>query len=177
MSNVHFDKISEDWVGTEGTDGRADTSARVSTRKFYISRDKQNLYSWKCHYSATAGDYVFYIKNTSSTEDLYIEQIYVYADAVCDFDIKFVTGTAVSASPVTGVNWSKNNAKTINATALNSGVTGLTGAGDIIDVDVVANTREMYDFDGSLILGNGDAIAVQVDATATIHLNVIGAFE
>lgn len=176
MSNVHFDKTLEDWVGTEGTDGRADTSSRTATRKFYISRDKSNLYSWKCHYSATANDYVFYIKNTSSTEKLYIEQIFAFADAKCDFDIKFVTGTAVG-STITGVNWNANNAKAIPATALNSGVTGLTDAGDIIDVDVPANTRQFYDFDGSLILGEDDAIAVQVDATADIHLNIIGAFE
>lgn len=177
MSDVHYDRASREYVATEGTDGRADTSSRVASRRFYISRDKASLYSWKCRYTASGNDYIFYLKNTSTTEKLYIEQIFASSDAKCDFDVKFVTGTAVSVTPVTGTNWNGNNARAIPATALNSGVTGLTDAGDIIDIDVDANQREMYDFDGSLILGEGDAIAVQVDAAATVHLNVIGAFE
>ncbi|MBL4753772.1 MAG: hypothetical protein JKY52_09305 [Flavobacteriales bacterium] len=159
-----------------GSDNRRNVSARSASRKFYISRDKSNLYSWKSRMTSANGTNIFYLRNDNSDEDLYIEEIFCFSDAKCDFDVKWVTGTPTGTT-VTGINWNKNNGKTISVTALNSGVTGLTGDGDIIDIEVPAGTRQSYDFDGSLILGDGDAITITTDAIANVSINIIGGFE
>jgi hypothetical protein len=59
----------------------------------------------------------------------------------------------------------------------NSGVTGLTGAGSILDFDVVADVTSLEEFGGAVILGENDAIAIKVDTTAIVHITLVGAFE
>ena len=146
----------------------------MSTGKSRLS--DEDTYSWTSRYNATANDYAFYLKNTNSNKDLNIREIFVFSSVKCDFSVKFVTGTA-TGSTITGVNWNKKASETADVIAKNSGVTGLSADGDIIDIDVDADNREFYNFDGSLILGENDAIGIKVDATATVSIITVGDFE
>ncbi|MBL4651267.1 MAG: hypothetical protein JKY53_00170 [Flavobacteriales bacterium] len=146
----------------------------MSTGKSRLS--DEDTYSWTSRYNATANDYAFYLKNTNSNKDLNIREIFVFSSVKCDFSVKFVTGTA-TGSTITGVNWNKKTSETADVIAKNSGVTGLSADGDIIDIDVDADNREFYNFDGSLILGENDAIGIKVDATATVSIITVGDFE
>jgi len=181
MSDTLWDKSANGGDGgftvVEGSEGRENVSSRSASREFYLSRDKCDVASWSCrHVTLGKLEHVMYIQNTSTTQDLYIENVSVKSDTKCDFDVQYVTGTGVGVTVPT-VNWCKNDSKVMSINVLDSGVTGLTPDGHIWDIDVESGGRDSYDFKGALILGEGDAIAITVSEIATVYINVVGAFE
>ena len=49
---------------------RLNVSAKSNPRAYYLSRDEENCFSIGTEYTASDGDIVFYIKNTSSSKEM-----------------------------------------------------------------------------------------------------------
>lgn len=119
------------------------------------------------------------VRNDSTTEYLVIEKLYVYSDVATAVDVHLVTATYTSAgTAVTGVCLNKAKATVASATA-HANETGNT-QGDII---ITLHTPELttsaesveYEFNGGVILGQNQAIGVDLVAdSAAFECTIIG---
>lgn len=175
----------EDGVGTgqkcgiSPTGNRLNTSARTDERIYYVSRDNGDAYTLTSIDTAAAGEYNLYFKNTSTSQKFYVKEITVGSAVLAIFKVSKVTGNAAGTT-ITPVNMNFISGNTASATALgNAAVTGLSESAIIEMVSVEADSTEHIDFHDALILGQGDAIAIEYDTGAggTIHLNMVGFFD
>jgi hypothetical protein len=129
-----------------------------------------------------AGEYPFYLKNTDDDKVLVIDKVFLSAeDGDVQWILHHVTGTAAGASEVTPVNLNLASGHGANATCRGGagGVTGLTSEsvlgrfmGGATGMAVVK-----VEYDGALVLGDGDAVALEyqagtggdADITVTFH--------
>ena len=165
---------------------RGNVSAKIAPRIFYSARDDGLAYSAIYDdITATAGDYVAYIKNTSSTRNMYIGDISLGGVEAVKWKMFFCTGTAAAGEAVTAT--PMNNSKAIPAEAAcmagDTAITGLTVTSQFSNHRSSALATQEEHFDGSLILGPGDAVVIEYDAgTAGVcevdihfHYETIGA--
>lgn len=156
---------------TEGTDGRLDVSSRSDSRAYYNSRDDAQCYTMVWDFqSAASGEFGAYLKNTHTTKQLVIRSIGINAAADSRVKAHFVTGTATGTA-VTPVNLNRTSNNDALATAVEgaaaaTGITGLTSDGVIDFAYVAAGTHEEMRIGDTVRLGQGDAIALEVDETA-----------
>ena len=167
------------------TVNRLNVSAKANPRSFYISRDDGlafNLVSVAA--SIAAGEYLIYFKNISPTRNAYIEQIHFGAANDVLWKAWAVTGTAAGGNPIASVNLNLSSGRVAEETSRGEGsITGLATNG-IIDVDrTLSGTHGVMDTKDVLILGPGDAIALEYDTGTTgaaeasleYHYETIGA--
>lgn len=118
--------------------------------------------------SAAAGDYVAYIKNISTTRNLFIEIIRLSAANAATWKVVTATGTATGGNTVTPVSMNRGLNITAEVTALADDVGGFTAGSALIAMNrTPATTSSIIPFNDRLILGTGDAIALEYDAGTT----------
>jgi len=129
-----------------------------------------------------AAEYSLYIKNTNSSMDFVVSRIWSYGtDADVEWILTTVTGTAATAPAITPVNLNRASAKAADMT-VRGGATGVTGLSPVTTIaqwfNGVANTNEYLEFDDSLVLTNGTAIAFEYQAGTggAAILHVLGYF-
>jgi hypothetical protein len=167
-------------TGVSPTGNRLNVSSRSDERIYYISRDNGDSYTTTSIDTAVAGEYNFYFKNTSTTQNFYVKSITVGSAVLAIFKISKVTGTPAGASAITITNLNFTSGNVASATVTgNAAVTGLTESSVLEMVSVAADTSVTVDFHDSLILGQGDAIAIEYDTGAggTVHETLIGYFD
>ena len=145
---------------------RLNVSAKNANRMFYSSRDFGNAYNAVYDdITAVSGDYTAYLKNTSSTYNLFVSEIEFHSINDTKWKIWEVTGTAASGEVVTPaeLNLSRNIPAPVIAMAGDTNITGLTNVQQIGSHRNTAASDSGMNFAGSLILGPGDAIAIEVD--------------
>lgn len=160
----------EDGKGSNGdmsvsSTQRGNVSSRIAPRPMYSARDDGLSYSAIYHFTAAAGEYVAYLKNTSSTRNLFVGDITVGGVQTILWKMWFVTGIAAAGETVTPTPTNKSKSIPAEATAMagDTAITGLTTDGQFSARRTPANDEKEELFDGSLILGPGDAIAVEYD--------------
>ena len=146
---------------------RGNVSAKTAPRNFYSARDDGLAYSAIYEgITAVAGDYVAYLKNTSTTRNMFIGDLTAGGVGDVKWKLWFVIGTAAAGESVTAT--PMNNSKNIPAEATvmagNTSITGLTTDGQVSNFRSAALSSWEEAFDGSLVLGPGDAIALETDA-------------
>ena len=153
---------------------RLNISAKSNPRAYYNSRDEENCYSIGTEYSATDGDYVFYIQNTSSTKAMVLTDLTLSSAEVAKFTVDLVTGNA-SGTDVTPINIKLGSANTAEAvTKGNAAVTGLTATGSLHITHVGADDHVELHFMESLIVPKGQAVAVKYNgAGAQVAVSVM----
>lgn len=165
-------------ITTKGNRLKTDSSS--GARAYFISRDNGDTYSITARATAAAGEYHLYFMNTSTTKKFYVKSIRVGSAVLATFKITKVTGTAggAGAIPITNLNMTSGNTAEADATG-NAAVTGLTPGDVIEDVSVTAADSKVVNFDDALIIGKGDAIALEYDTGAggAIHATMQGFFE
>lgn len=163
-----------------GSDGRLNVSSRSDERIYYNSRDKQQTYLWHSLDSgAAAGEYIIYIKNTSTDKDLIIKEIILSPGVDMSFIITTVTGTPSSAS-ITGFNLNRNSGNDAAAVAHgNAAVDNLTPVQTLRTEQVLALTTADIELHDAFRLGQNDAIAIEEDVNGggTLAVSIIGYFE
>ena len=167
-------------AGVSITGNRLDVSSRADERIYYISRDNGDAYTCtSIDGGAVAGEYNFYFKNTSTTQKFYVKDIVVGSSVLAIFKVSKVTGTGSgSAVTITNLNFTSGNVAV--ATVLGNGpVTGLSESAVVDMVSVEADATETMDFHDALVLGQGDAIAVEYDTGAggSVHITMLGYFD
>lgn len=166
MSRLSYLNSKGQFEETHGSDTRLNVSSRSSQRLHYVSRDDGQAYTIISHdATAAAGTYIIYLQNTSSTGlALFVDDIHVEAVETSLFKIWFVTGTASGGSALTAVNLNKtsSNAAAVAARG-DDAITNLTTDGQIGAIRVDANGEGEKHFEDGLILGQNDAIAIEID--------------
>lgn len=149
---------------------RGNVSAKTGRRKFYVSRDDGRVFNAVYDpINAAAGDYTAYLKNTSTSRNLYISVIEFHSAEATAWRIWSVTGTAASGETVTpsNLNLSSNLPSESIAMAGNTPITGLTTVAQIGTHRSPALGDSEMDFEGALILGPSDAIAIELESGTT----------
>ena len=149
---------------------RLNASSKNARRIYYVSRDDGRAFNAVYDsITAAAGDYTAYLKNTSDTRNLYVSNIEFHSAENVKWKIWQVTGTAASGETVTPSNMNLTSGLAAEATAMagDTAITGLTTVKQIGSHRSQANGDSSMDFDGALILGPGDAIAIEYDAGTT----------
>ena len=161
----------EDGKGKNGdmsvsTTQRGNVSAKTAPRIMYAARD--DGFSYAAVYegiTAAAGEYVAYLKNTSSTKNLFVSDMAASGVEAIKWKLWFVTGTAASGETVTPTPFNKSKSIPAEATAMagNTAITGLTTDGQIGFARSGALSGVEVAYHNALILGPGDALAVEYD--------------
>lgn len=150
---------------------RLNVSSKTQPRIFYASRDSGLAYNMVTESASTAaGVYTLYIKNSSTTANMFVSVLEFHSANDTKWKIWQVSGTA--AGGTSNVPAELNLSKSIPADVVamdNSGgaITGLTNVQQIGSHRNQANGDSGMDFQGALILGPNDAIAVEMDTGTT----------
>ena len=160
----------EDGKGKNGdmsvsTTQRGNVSAKTAPRPMYSARDDGLSFSAVYHFTAAAGEHVAYLKNTSSTRNLFIGDISFGGVESVLWKGFFCTGTAAAGETITPTPTNKSKSIPAEAAAMagNTAITGLAEAGEFTTRRSPANRTEEEHFDGTVILGPGDAIVIEYD--------------
>jgi hypothetical protein len=150
---------------------RLNVSSKNADRIFYASRDFGSAYNLVVEGGSTAaGAYSCYMKNTSSTQNLFISNIEFHSVENTKWKIWEVTGAA--AGGTTNIPAEMNIGKNIPApvSAMDNSGGAITGLTQVTQLGSHRNTAlgdSEMDFGGMLILGAGDAIALEMDTGTT----------
>ena len=159
---------------------RLNVSAKTNPRTFYVSRnDGLSFIADSVDTSADAGDYVLYLKNTSSTKLLYIKEVVMHSVNAAFWKIWQVSGTA-SGTTVTATNLNLSSSLVSETTIVGDGaVSGLTTVNLLGAQRNGAVGCSGIEYEDALILGPNDAIAVEYDTgtTGAAEAHVIFHFE
>jgi len=147
---------------------RLNTSSKQARRIFYVARnDARAFTATSVDADSAAGDIVFYLKNTSTTRNMFVKDIHVGGVNTSLWKFWVVTGTG-SGAAITPTNTNLGSGITAEATCLgNAAVTGLTTGALFGIVRSPANGEIDEDFDGALILAPNTAIAVEFDTSGS----------
>tara|TARA_R110000803_G_scaffold41208_1_gene88694 strand:+ start:952 stop:1509 length:558 start_codon:yes stop_codon:yes gene_type:complete len=165
----------EDGKGKNGdasvsTAQRLNVSAKTRDRLFYISRDDEQAYNAVMpSFSAAAGNYVYYVKNTSSTKNLYIHTVEYHSVEAVHWKVHQVTGTAAGGTVITPSNLNLGSGRSAEATCMGGGatITGLTITKQIGTHRTTALSEAGMDWGEGLILAPNSAIMVEYDTGTT----------
>jgi hypothetical protein len=167
-------------AGISTTGNRLLVDSRSDTRIYFISRDNGDAYTMVSIDTPSAGgEYNFYFKNTSTTQKFYVSDIEVGAADLAIFKLSVVTGTA-SGTTITPTNLNLTSGNVATATVLGNGaISGLTESSVLAVISVPADSTEAFKTSDSLVLGQGDAIAVEFDtgSASAIHISMQGFFD
>ncbi len=163
-------------------DGRLNVSSRSDSRAYYNSRDLGKTYTWTSSFSAATGQQIIYIKNISSTDNLYVTHIDVGGVNSGLFELFKVTsagaagGTAVSGE---NMNLSKGHGNSPDSEAYgDASVTGtLTGERLLLKRIPVNSSATIHTFN-VVVVGQNDAIAITyTGATGIVDVSILGFFD
>lgn len=144
---------------------RLNISSKTARRVFYISRDDKRAFSvTSIDGGAASGDFILYLKNTSTTRFMYIDDVHVSAVNAAVWKLWSVTGTAASSSALTPSNLNLSSGITAEATARGDGaVADLTTDRLITAKRNIATGGEDMDIKSALVVGPNDAVAIEYD--------------
>ncbi len=149
---------------------RLDVSSRSASRQYYESRDEGNVYSiTMTDAGAQTTEDLIYLKNTSTTKDIVIDDIFIGSLAVSEWVLKFVTNTATVAGTVivpTNLNQASSKTSSSETRGGATGVTNLIDGGTIAILRVGVGITSDFKFGEALRLGQDDAIAIELTTTA-----------
>ena len=149
---------------------RLNVSAKTGPRYFYASRDFglgfNAVYDSQ---TVAAGEYSAYLKNDSTTRNMFINHIEFHAAENVKWKVWEVSGTAASGETVTPANLNLASGIPAEATAMagDTAITGLTQVKQIGSHRSEALSDSGMDYEGALILGPGKAIAIEYDTGTT----------
>ena len=156
------------------SDGHLVVESESSPRDFFVSKDKGQVYTVISEdATAVANEETIYLQNTSSTKNLFIDDIIISPDTASSWRLKFVTGTAAGGSALTPVNLNKTSSNAADVTSRGDGaITGLTDDGDLAMIRVGADDTGGIKLEVALILGQNDAIAVECETNCAVEITI-----
>ena len=154
---------------------RMETKSVAFSESAQVSREDGLTFLWTSSYSASTGDEVIYIKNTSATKNLIIDKATVNSVLTGLFELNEVSGTAAGTVD-TGANANRTSSNAAEASSFgNAAVTGLTPGVRIDMARVPAAGRATMELNDVLILGLGDAVAITyTGSTGIIDIIITG---
>ena len=156
------------YISSVSESNRLNVSSKANPRAFYISRDDGLAFNISSADTDTdAGDIICYIKNISTTRNIYIRQIHYGGANAALWKTWKVSGTAGGTS-ITPSNLNLTSGKSAEAVAFGSNpVTGLSLDELISSHRTVAGAHGIEPWEDVLILGPNDAMAVEYNTGTT----------
>lgn len=144
----------------------------------FESKENGKAFSWVSTYSATGGDEVLSIKNTSTSEVLVIEEVIIGSSVANVFTLFEVTSGTAAGTTLTPLNLNLGSGNSAASTSYgNAAVTGsLSGTTIAID-GVTANSFDTLDLKGGLVLQESDEIAITASATGSVYVTLLGHYD
>ena len=149
---------------------RLNVSAKTRDRLFYVSRDDEQAFNAVMpSFSAAATNYVFYLKNTSSTKNLFLHTLEYHSVEAVHWKVWQVTGTAAGGTVIIPTNLNLGSGRTAEATCMGGGstITGLTLGAQLGTHRTEATGEAGMDWGEGLILAPNTAIMVEYDTGTT----------
>ena len=152
----------------KGSDGRMNVSARADSRSYYNSRDRGQTYSLVFNDDdVAANDFIVWWQNSSSTLQLVISELEISTENTGVFKLHFVTGTATGGSALTPANLNASSPNDAAANARGNGALSvIASSAEIEIIRLDALDHQSIDLKDRVRLGQNDAIALEVDASA-----------
>ena len=167
---VQIDDAGKNGSVSVSNTNRLDVSARTASREYYESRDEGNVYSISMtDPGGQTTEDLIWLKNTSTTQDIVIDDIFIGSLAVSEWVLKFVTdptpatGTAITP---TNLNAASSKSASVSARGGAAGVANLTDGATICILRTGVGVTSDFKFGEALRLGQDDAIAIELTTTA-----------
>jgi len=165
----------EDGKGKNGdcsvsTAQRLNVSAKTRDRVFYASRDDEQAFNAVMPtFNAAAGNYCYYLKNSSSSKNLFLHSLEFHSVENVQWKVWQVTGTAAGGTEITPANLNLGSGRTAEATCMGGGatITGLTLGNQIGTHRTTTFGEASMNFGQGLILAPNTAIMVEYDTGTT----------
>jgi uncharacterized membrane-anchored protein len=166
-------------------DNRAEVSAAVEPRQVHNSRKHKRAFSWTAvSADIDAGDTALWLANISSTLQLCITKIYMWADTATQFKIHCPAYPATPAGTlVVGNNLNRTANELAEALCYADETANAFAAANVVKTvrnNEVGTDQEGIEvtFDGSLILGYRNCIAVDIIAeSAAFECTIEGYYD
>ena len=158
---------------------RLNVSAKTNPRLFYSSRDEGKAFNCISTASSIAtGEYVFYMKNSSTTDNLYVKEVEFHSAEAAVWKVWHVTGTA-SGTTITSSNLNLGSPNVAESLCAGDGaISGLTNVKQIGTHRNGADGEGGMDYEDALVLPPGTAIAVEyVGTTGAAEIDCFFHFE
>jgi len=173
--------------GGSGTTAKVDSEGNLRTVAItqseieHVSETEELAFSWVSGtWNPEAADTILLVKNTSSDETLHIKSIWMSTDADTLAQIHIPTSdvTVAGDTVIVGTNLNAASTKVADASAATN-ETGNAQGNIIWEQEIFAlNGPTVVDFDGAIVLGQNQSIAVDyVSATAVVGVTIIGYYE
>ena len=149
----------------------------VETEISFESEFNGRAFSWSnVSYDYAAGDTVLLVKNTSTTLNLIVDHIHIYAGSISEVVVHCPTCASPTGTAVTGVNMNRQSGRVAESTAIADETTNTQA--NVIARHVCpgsGNGGIDIELDGALILGLNDCIAIDfTDEGASAYVNIEG---
>jgi hypothetical protein len=169
---------------TVNDEGRAEVNAIRIPKIAATSENHGEAYTWTAiSADIDTGDTALYVVNNSTTKKLHITKIYVWADTAVQFKIHVPAYvTPAGGSEVVGVNLNRDSGNAAEATARADETACVFAAANVITTirnNEVGSDQfgEWVDYEGALILGYHDSVAVDlIGETAAFECTIMGYF-
>jgi hypothetical protein len=156
------------YISSVSESNRLNVSAKSNPRSFYISRDDGLAFTLSSvDLDADAGDVICYLKNTSTTRNMYIKQIHYGGVNAALWKTWVVSGVAGGTS-IIPTNLNLTSGKSAEALGFgNDVVNDLTYDSLIGSHRTIAGAHSVDGWEDVLTLGPNNAIAVEYDTGTT----------
>lgn len=160
------------------SDNEMEVHADSNPRGSFVSKDNGRAFVWTSAYSAsTASDEIIYLRNTSVSLRLYIDEIVLGAAVAGLYEVFDVSdSTTPGGATSSGQNLNLASGIVPDSSSIgNAAVTALTLGDRIGLIRIGASDSKEFLFADELILGQNDAIAVTftIDTTSPGNVNAM----
>jgi len=172
------------YSATVNDENRLHVDAHTLSKFAAVSKEDSDAYSWTAiSADVAAGVGGIHLVNTSSTKNLHIGKIFLWADVPTQFKIwSPATYTVPNGTSIVGLNLNRSSSSAAEATCTaNETSNAFAAAQTLLTVRNNEATADEFglsvDFDGALILGYHNAVAVELVAdTAAFECTIFGYF-
>ena len=173
---VQIDDGGKNGPVTISNTNRFNVSARTADRTYYESRDEGQVYTVSIEDpGAVADEETVWIKNTSTSKDMIIDNITIGTTALSTWRVKYVTfttqPTGTSATP-TNLNRTSSNVAAAEVRGGAAGVANLIDGPTIVFINVAAGGQTVWDSKEALRLGQDDQIAIECETSGIALITV-----
>lgn len=126
-------------------------------------KNKAAFFAHSQYTTTSTNQRVLSLKNTSTTNLLWVDKIILPTDTNCKYIIEEVSAGTGAGTALTFTNLNLTSSNTPDADAFGGAeVTGITAATHLTHFNLLANTTFVFNFEGALLLGLNNEIAVKV---------------
>lgn len=151
---------------------RLNVYATVESEISHESEQNERGFTWTYSYDYSANDTILWLRNDDNDLNILIDRIVVASDVNTQFIVHFPEDTTPSGTSVTGTQLNRLSRFSADATAYGNETGNTRGTVDVQGITPANRTTVLF-FDGSVILGTDNEIAVDFVTAGTLGMVTI----